>query len=86
LKTKAKELSDDAKREFNKEMKEFQKKQEVADKKLKDLKSASAKAWEKIKAEMESAIDELDKQYNKMVSRFQKNIKQGKVYSAGEKS
>ncbi len=72
LKTKAKALSDDAKREFDKEMKEFQKKQEVADKKLKELKSASAKAWDKIKAEMESAVDELDKQYNKMMSYFKK--------------
>jgi hypothetical protein len=70
LKGKAIGLKEDAKKEFDKEMKEFQKKQEAANQKLKELKSESTKAWEKIKADVDRAIDELEKQYNKMMSRF----------------
>jgi len=36
------------------------------------LKIASTKTWEKIKAETDKAIDELEKQYDKMMSRFKK--------------
>ena len=72
LNGKAVELKENAKKEFDKEMKVFQKKQESTNQKLKQLKSESTKAWEKAKAEMDSAIDELEKQYNKMVSRFKK--------------
>src|SRR4030042_2804810 len=50
LKGKAAELKEDAKGEFNGQMKELKKKEEAANKKLKELKSASAKTWEKIKA------------------------------------
>jgi uncharacterized protein HemX len=47
LKGKAAELKEDAKKEFNQEMKELEKKEEAANKKLKELKSASTKTWEK---------------------------------------
>jgi hypothetical protein len=70
LKGKAVDLKEDAKKEFDEEMKEFQKKQAAANQKLKELKSETAQTWRKIKAEVDSAIDELDKQYNKMMSRF----------------
>ena len=39
---------------------------------MKELKSVSTKTWEKIKAEMDKAMDELDKEYNKMMSHFKK--------------
>ncbi len=72
MKSKAAELKEDAKREFNEDMKELQKKEEAANRKLKELKSASTKTWEKTKAEMDKAIGELDKQYDKIMSRFKK--------------
>jgi hypothetical protein len=50
----------------------FVQQQKAANKKLEELKSASVKTWEKMKAEMDRAMDELDKQYNKMPSRFKK--------------
>jgi ElaB/YqjD/DUF883 family membrane-anchored ribosome-binding protein len=53
-------------------MKVLQKKEEAANQKLKELKSEGAKTWEKIKVEMDKVIDELEKQYNKMISRFEK--------------
>ena len=40
--------------------------------KLKELKSASAKAWKKVEAEMNAAMEELNKQYDKMISYFNK--------------
>ena len=43
-------------------MKELEKKQEAA----------STKAWEKIEAEMDAAIDELNKQHDRMISYFNK--------------
>ena len=39
---------------------------------LEELKSESAKAWEKLKAEIDAAVDELNKQYDKMVARLKK--------------
>ncbi len=59
-------MAGDAKKEFNEEIKELEKKEEAANKKLKELNSASAKTWEKVKSEMERAIDELNKQ-NSMI-------------------
>ncbi len=48
LKGKAGELKQEAKEEFDQGMKELQKKEEAANKKLKELNSASTKTWEKI--------------------------------------
>jgi esterase/lipase len=51
-------------------MKELEKNQEAANKKLKELESAGTKTWKKLKAEMDAAMDELNKLYDKMMSRF----------------
>jgi hypothetical protein len=53
-------------------MEELKQKSENADKKLAELKSATAETWEKMKAETDKAVEELNFQYNKMMSRFKK--------------
>ena len=72
LEKKGAQLEQAAKGEFNKEMKELQKKEEAANNKLKELKSSGTKTWEKIKDEMDRAIGDLGKQYDKMLSYFKK--------------
>ena len=72
LKIKATELTGKAKKEFHDQLEKFKKTQEAANKKLEELKSASGKTWGKMKAEMDRTLEELDRQYNKMVSRFKK--------------
>ncbi len=47
LKGKALKLKEDAKKEFDGEMKNFQKKQAAAERKLEELKSESTKTWER---------------------------------------
>jgi hypothetical protein len=43
-------------------MKELQKKEKAANKKLKELKSAGSKTRDKLKVEMDAAMDELNKE------------------------
>src|SRR6266536_4623356 len=54
LKSKAADLKEDSREKFNQEMKELKVKQEAAYNKLKELKSAGAKTWEKTKSEMDA--------------------------------
>ena len=70
LKEKAAEVKGDAKKEFDKEITDLQKKQKAAKKKWNELKSARAKQWEKLKSEMTTAVQELEKSYDKVISRF----------------
>jgi TolA-binding protein len=72
LKGKAVELKEDAQKEFNEQMEELKKKEGVANQKLKQLKSAGTKTWRKLKADMDGAIDELNKLYDKTMSHFSK--------------
>ncbi|HVP80904.1 MAG TPA: hypothetical protein VMV04_23695 [Thermodesulfobacteriota bacterium] len=53
-------------------MKGLQKEEKAANKKLKELKSAGSKTWDKLKAKMDAAMDELNKEYEKIASRFKK--------------
>jgi peptidoglycan hydrolase CwlO-like protein len=73
LKAKASEVKSDAKKEFNHDMTELQKKQKVAEKKWTALKKASAKEWEKVKSEMSSAVQDLEGSYDRVVARFKEN-------------
>jgi biopolymer transport protein ExbB/TolQ len=68
LERKSSELEQGAKGEFNEGMKELQKKEEAANKKFKELDSSGSKTWEKIKADMDSAMTDLGKQYDKMLT------------------
>ena len=72
LQGKAVNLKDDARDAFNREMKELQKKQDEAQKKLKELSSATAQTWETIKAETDGAVNDLSRHFDRMMSRFRK--------------
>ena len=72
LKGKAAEFKEDAKAEYNEQIRAFEKKEKAANEKLKELKSAGAKTWDKAKAQMDAAMDELNKEYEKIASRFRK--------------
>lgn len=72
MKDRAADLKMESKEKFDQEMKVLKKKKEVADQKLEKLKSATAESWDKMKADTDKAVEELGKQYDKMMSRFKK--------------
>ena len=75
LKNKASGLKDNAKTEFDKQTREFDRKFHGANQKLKQLESESSKTasktWDKLKADMDTAMNELDKLYDKIKSHFE---------------
>ncbi len=70
MKGKAAEIKGEAKREFNKEMTELHKKQKAAKKKWKEVKHAAANKWEKVKSDMDAAVQDMENAYNKAASHF----------------
>lgn len=70
LEAKAKDLKDQAKGEAKEGMGEVKKKIDVAERKLKSMKSASRAAWEKTKSEMDSAMTSVKEGYEKIASSF----------------
>ncbi len=70
LKEKAVEVEKESKEKVNQEIEELRKKQEAANKKLEELRSSSSKAWGKMKKQIDSAMDELEKLYNQAKARF----------------
>jgi len=70
LKEKAAEVKGEAKAAFAKEMAELHKKQKIAKKEWERVKRATANTWEKAKAGMDTAIQEVENAYDKAVSRF----------------
>jgi hypothetical protein len=48
----------------------LRKKQETSNRKLEKLKSSGSNAWKKMKRQMDSALDELEKMYDQVKSRF----------------
>jgi hypothetical protein len=70
LKGKAAELKEEAKKEFNKGMIELLQKQKAAKKEWKSVKRAAGDKWEKVKSDMDAAIQNMEKAYNKLTSRF----------------
>ena len=51
------------------QMAELRKQQEVARKKLEELKGASASSWEETRRRVDAAIEELKRRYDRVVSR-----------------
>jgi hypothetical protein len=70
LTKKAAEAKGDTRKEFDKDITELQKKQKAAKKKWNELKSAGATEWEKAKSEMTAVVQDLEKSYNELISRF----------------
>lgn len=71
LKAKADKAEADAQLEYYKEIEELRTKQEIASKKLAELKEAGEDAWEDLKAGIESAWDSLGNALKSAASRFQ---------------
>ncbi len=70
LQAKGHNMSDKAKTEVKKEIGELKKKMDVVEQRLKSMKSASAEAWEKIKSEIDTAMESIRNGYQEMADRF----------------
>jgi peptidoglycan hydrolase CwlO-like protein len=70
LQAKAKKLEDKAKAEAKEEMGDLQRKIKVAEHKLQSMKSVSGEAWEKMKSEVDSTMEDVKESYNKIAARF----------------
>ncbi len=70
LKGKAAELKGDAKTEYDKEMAALHKKQKAAKKEWRKVKRATAANWEKVKAGMDTAVQDVENTYNKVAARL----------------
>jgi hypothetical protein len=63
FKKQAQEATGDAKTKLDQQLKNLQEEQQVAEKKLADLKAASGNAWEDMKAGVEAAINHLKQSF-----------------------
>lgn len=70
LKAKANKAKADAKIGYYKKIEELERKQQVANTKLHELKNAGDEAWEEFKTGTEKAWDEVMTAYNKIASKF----------------
>ena len=73
LKGKASELKGDAKAEYDKEMVALHKKQKAAKKEWRKVKRATAANWEKVKAGMDTAVQDVENAYDKVAARFKEH-------------
>lgn len=72
LKAKGKELSEDAKAEYNKMLQNLAEKRKVAAKKFKQLSKASEKTWENFKDGVDKAAAEMEKAFSDAISKYSK--------------
>jgi len=68
--SRAADLKEESKVQFNQSMEELHNKKQAAAEKLNELNSASGEAWEDIKSGMDSALDELNKAFDRARSHF----------------
>jgi non-ribosomal peptide synthetase component F len=69
--SKATDLKEESKVQFNQSMEELRNKKQAAAEKLNELNSASGEAWEDIKSGMDSAMDELNTAFDRARSHFE---------------
>lgn len=70
LKAEAEEASEEVKAEYNLNIELLQNKVNVADKKVDELKYVSGKAWEDIKSGVEAVMDDFERHYDRVASRY----------------
>ena len=75
LKGKGAGLEGEAKTEYNKEMTELRKKEKAAKKEWGKIKRATANNWEKVKADMDAAVHDVESAYDKVASRLKESTK-----------
>ncbi len=64
--SRASDVKEDSRSEFNRQLEELQKRRELASRKLAELRAASGQDWERLKAETYAAIGDLDRMYDRM--------------------
>lgn len=70
LRDKGRDLTDQAKADWNRKMADLEKKRDAAHVKLAEVRESSAKAWKDIQQGAESAWDELDKAFRDAAREF----------------
>ena len=70
LQGKASEMKGEAKGEFTKEMTDLRRKQKAAKKEWKEVERAAGSKWDKAKADMDAAVQDVEGAYDKAASRF----------------
>ncbi len=73
LQGKASEMKGEAKKEFTEEMSDLRRKQKAAKKEWKEVKRAAANKWDKIKADMDAAVQDAEGAYDKAASRLKEH-------------
>jgi hypothetical protein len=70
LKLEAEQLGDQGKAEIGELIQALEKKMAVAEKRLEELKSASADTWQEAKARTASAVKDLEESYDQVIARL----------------
>ena len=70
LETKTKEMGEDARAKAEEELTALRQKRDEVSRKLKGLSSSSKDAWEEMKSGINSAMEDLDKAYEKAAAEF----------------
>jgi cytochrome c556 len=70
LQAKARELQGEARQSIDQEIQELKVKRDKASSQLAELKSASANAWDDMKAGMQAALNELDRSLEEATAKF----------------
>ena len=65
LKTKAADMTEEARKEVNQHIEEIEMKQKLASRKLEEIRKESQKEWKKVAGEMNAAMNELEAAYEK---------------------
>lgn len=70
LGSRSSNVKDESKKEYIQLTDDLQKKQETANRKMAQLRAAGGQDWERLKAETNSAIDDLNRVYERMSTLF----------------
>ncbi len=70
LRAKAAAMTEQARKDVNSYLAEAEKKQKAASRKLDKLRKESVKKWKKFTSEMDAAMDDFERAYEKAKSRF----------------
>jgi DNA repair exonuclease SbcCD ATPase subunit len=73
LEAKEETQADQARRELRKQLKELTQQHQATAGQYEELKQDGQEAWKKMKPQMDAALDELEKAYERLASRFQEH-------------
>jgi len=65
--------ADQARRELRKQLKELTQQHQATARQYEELKQEGQEAWKKVKPQMDAAVDQLEKAYERFASRFQEH-------------